>query len=73
MAADGGSGGSGGRWLRQAAADGTAWARARGSDCHSGCQVLLDKMRSEVFYYFKVFLAGSTEETNKKVITRVPS
>ncbi len=65
MAAGGGRGGSGGRWLRQATVDGTAWARARGSDCRSGCQVLRDKMRSEVLDYFEVFLVGYTEDTNK--------
>jgi hypothetical protein len=65
MAVDGGRGGSGGRWLRQATADGTARARARGSDCRSRCQVLRDKMRSEVLDYFEVFLADYTEDTTK--------
>ncbi len=39
--------------------------KGEGGNCHSRCQVLWDKMRSEVFDYFEVFLVGSTEDTSK--------
>ncbi len=63
----------GGRWQRWqwwqvATAGGSgrhSTGKGKGSDSRSGCQVLWDKMKSEVFDYFEVFLAGSTEDTDK--------
>ncbi len=69
---DKGGGYGGGRWQRwhwwqaATAGGGGRHGAGKGGDCRSGCQVLWDKMRSEIFDYFEVFLVGSTEDTNKK-------